>query len=166
MASASLIKQGLKAEKDHSPHHEEEKPKQFQEKNFSIGAGLEVKTEDLDTREDDIFQPFSFPSTSIESENLENPFFSEMIDNDFAGSFSPSFLSPTTSESAYFSVSPCHKINNFGLANNVQTPESDLNDIPSAPTSVSNSPIGDLDLTLDKMDFESDFPFDSPEFFF
>ncbi|PON76543.1 WRKY domain containing protein [Trema orientale] len=168
MASASLIKQGFKAEKNQFPHHEEgkeEKPKQSQSTFFGLGAGFEVKTEDLDTREDDIFQPFSFSSTPIESENLGNHFFSEMIDTNFAGSFSPSFISPTSSESAYFSVSPCHNISSFGLANNVKTPESDLNEILSAPTSVSNSPIGDLDLTLDKVDFESNFPFDSPEFF-
>ncbi|KAM6600253.1 hypothetical protein CsatA_019862 [Cannabis sativa] len=157
VASSSLTK------KNHFPHNEvvvkEDKIRQSQVKPFT----LEVKTEDLDTREDHMFAPFSFPSTPIESEH--NHFFSEMIETDFAGGFSSPFISPATSDSAYFSVSPCHKMTSFGLANNVQTPESDLTEILSAPTSLTNSPMGDLDLTLDNVDFEMNFPFDSPEFF-
>ncbi|KAK9013737.1 hypothetical protein V6N11_041734 [Hibiscus sabdariffa] len=44
---------------------------------------------------------------------------------------------------------------------------SDLTEIMSAPTSVTNSPIGDLDLKeLDRFEFDPNFPFDeNPEFF-
>ncbi|XP_062091437.1 probable WRKY transcription factor 46 [Humulus lupulus] len=156
VASSSLTKMS------HFPHPEvvhKDKLKQSQEKPFS----LEVKTEDLDTSEDHMFQPFSFASTPIESEDI--PFFSEMIESDFAGGFSSPFISPTTSDSAYFSVSPCHKMSSFGLANSVRTPESDLTEILSAPTSLANSPMCDLDLSLDNVDFEMNFPFDSDEYF-
>ncbi|EXB62209.1 putative WRKY transcription factor 46 [Morus notabilis] len=171
MASAnSLPKHGLKAENnDQFPTHEEqdqeeEKPKQPQ------ATGLGVKTEDFDTNniEDGrgIFQPFSFLSTPIESDNVGRDFFSDIVENGIAGPFSPPFVSPAGSESTSLSVSPWHNMSSFGLANNnVQTSESDLTDILSTPNSVTNSPIGDLDLTLDKVDLELDFPFDSPEFF-
>ncbi|KAE8726742.1 putative NAD(P)-binding Rossmann-fold superfamily protein [Hibiscus syriacus] len=79
-----------------------------------------------------------------------------LIENDIMGSLSLAFVSPATSESNYFSVSPCH-MGSF---------ESDLTDIISDPTSVSNSPIGDLDISsLDKLEFDPSFPFDNPEFF-
>jgi len=78
------------------------------------------------------------------------------------GSLSPTFLSPTTSESNMFPMSPC-RLNSYGLGHNVQTSESDLTDIISAPTSVTNSPILNLDFSLDKVDL--DFPFDNPDFF-
>ena len=171
VASASLIKQGLKVEKGQSPREgEEEKIEEKKEKLkrskstlFNLRAGLEVKTEGLDTTEDGIFQPFAFPSTPIESENLETNFFSDIIENNFAGSFSQPFISPAGSESSNLSVSLWHSV---GLANNVQSPESNLTEIISNPNSVTNSPIGDLaDLTLDEVDFGVNFPFDSPEFF-
>ncbi|OVA01933.1 DNA-binding WRKY [Macleaya cordata] len=126
---------------------------------------LEVKTEDLDTQE---FRSssFSFPSTSpmgcLEKEN--NIFSSLTPDNHFMGNFSPPFISPTTSESNYLSP---YRINSFG-GQNLQTSESDLNEIISAATSASNSPILDLDLDLDldfPVDFDSHFPFDTPGFF-
>lgn len=125
---------------------------------FNYGGGL--KSEDLEIREDDIFPSFSFPSTPIGSENADNNIFSQtiMLENNFMGSFSP------TSESNLFSLSPCH-MNSYGLGHNMQTSESDLTDIISAPTSVTNSPIGNLDFSLDKVDIDPNFPFDNPEFF-
>jgi hypothetical protein len=48
----------------------------------------------------------------------------------------------------------------------VQTPESELTtEIISAPTSVTNSPIGDFDISIDNVDFDTTFPFDNPDFF-
>lgn len=171
---ASLIKQGLKVEKDQSPREgegEEEKVEEEKEKlkrskstRFNLRAGLEVKTEDLDTTEDGIFQPFAFPSTPIESENLEMNLFSGIVENSFAGSFSQPFISPAGSESSSLSVS-LWQMSTVELANNVQSSESNLTEIISNPNSATNSPIGNLaDLTLDKVDFEVNFPFDSPEF--
>ncbi|XWS76897.1 hypothetical protein CRYUN_Cryun01aG0217400 [Craigia yunnanensis] len=121
----------------------EEKQKQSQEMFLSFEAGLKVKTEDLDNRED-IFPSFPFP---VESEEVENSIFvKSLMENDIMGNLSPPFMSPATSESNYFSLSPYH-MGSFGLSHNVQTSESDLTEIISAPTSVTNSPIGDLDIS-------------------
>ena len=140
----------------------EEKQKQSQEMFLSFGAGLKVETEDLDNREA-IFPSFSFP---VESEEVENSiFFKALMENEIMGNLSSAFMSPVTSESNYFSVSPC-QMGTFGLGQNVQTSESDLTEIISAPTSVTNSPIGDLDISsLDKLEFDPSFPFDNLEFF-
>ncbi|KAK3194649.1 hypothetical protein Dsin_025959 [Dipteronia sinensis] len=149
--------------------HEDQNQKQSQEVtmfNFGSNAGLRVKTENLDDRED-IFPLFSFPQTSIEADNVEeNMFIASLIENNFMGSFSPKFISPATSESNYFPVSPSHNMNYFGSGHSVQTPESDLTEIISAPNSVTNSPIGeDFDFSLVNVDFEPNFPFDNLEFF-
>ncbi|KDP28582.1 hypothetical protein JCGZ_14353 [Jatropha curcas] len=86
------------------------------------------KSDDLE-----IFPPFSL--------NEENDIFKESImENDFFVNFSPAFISPATSSG-------------FGIDNNARTPESD-----SAPTSVTNSPIGDWDLSIDNVDFDSNLP--------
>ncbi|XP_037494251.1 probable WRKY transcription factor 46 [Jatropha curcas] len=86
------------------------------------------KSEDLE-----IFLPFSL--------NEENDIFKESImENDFFVNFSPAFISPATSSG-------------FGIDNNARTPESN-----SAPTSVTNSPIGDWDLSIDSVDFDSTLP--------
>ncbi|XVE73737.1 hypothetical protein DITRI_Ditri11bG0142500 [Diplodiscus trichospermus] len=140
----------------------EEKQKQSQEMLLSKEAGVKVKTEELDNR-DNIVPSFSFP---VESEEVENgSFLKSLTENDMMGNLSPAFMSPTTSESNYFSVSPCH-MGSFGLGHNVQTSESDHTEIISAPTSVTNSPIGDLDISLlDKLEFDPSFPFDNLEFF-
>ncbi|KAK8636229.1 hypothetical protein V6N13_004933 [Hibiscus sabdariffa] len=134
----------------------EEKQKQSKEILMSFETGLKVKTEDLDIR-DDIFPSFPF---RIESEEVGNGLFvKSLMENDI------SFVSPAVSESNYFSVSPFH-MGSFGLAQNVQTSESDLTEMISAPTSVTNSPIVDLDISsLDKLEFDPSFPFDNPDFF-
>ncbi|KAK1558982.1 hypothetical protein Q3G72_009076 [Acer saccharum] len=160
---------GMSKEKRNHQHylikqqeHEDQNQKQSQELmmfSFGSAAGLKVKTEDLDNRED-IFPSFSFPLTSTEADNVEeNMFIESFIENNFMGSFSPKFISPATSESNYFSVSPSHNMNNFGLGHSVHTTESDLTEIISAPNSVTNSPIGE------DFDFDPNFPFDNLEFF-
>lgn len=130
---------------------EAEKPEASQEMSFGFGAGLRVKTEDLDTREDDIFPSFSFPSTPIEPENVgDHIFCATLMDG-----YSPTFASPAaTFEPDYLqAVSPC-QMSSFGLGlDYVQTSESGLSEIISAPTSVTNSPIGDFGFSLDDLDF-------------
>ncbi|XVE77261.1 hypothetical protein DITRI_Ditri13aG0048000 [Diplodiscus trichospermus] len=135
----------------------EEKKKQSKEMFLSSEAGLKVKKEELDNREVAIFPSFSL---SVEPEEVESSIFVKaLMENDIMGYLSPSFMSPATSESNYFSESFC-------LGQNVQTSESDLTDIISAPTSVTNSPIVDLDISsLDKWEFDPSFPFDNLEFF-
>nr|WGV38258.1 WRKY [Loropetalum chinense var. rubrum] len=147
------------------PNPQEEKQKQSQQKFIDFGTGFNVKSEELDIR-DQIFPSFSFPSTPIGSENLDDYIFSQAMteSNSFMGSFSPAYISPATSESNYFSMSSC-QMNSFGMGQNLQTSESDHTDIISAPNSVTNSPIGDLDFSLSPVDFVSNFPFDNPDFF-
>lgn len=162
VASASVASERSKENKNH--YQPQKLPSQ--EIVFNFGGGL--KSEDLETREDDIFPSFSFPSTPIGSQNADNNIFSETmleLENNFMGSFSPTFISPATSESNLFPMSPCH-MNNYGLGLIVQTSESDLTaEIISAPTSVTNSPIGNWDFSLDKVEIDPNFPFDNPEFF-
>ncbi|KAG2725486.1 hypothetical protein I3843_01G069500 [Carya illinoinensis] len=163
MAPSSRTSESLK-ENRNSCHlkqqPQEEKPPQEIVSEF--GEGHLVKAEELENGEDDKFPFFSFPSTPIESENADdNIFESLMLNSHFIGSLSPTFISPATSESNLFSMSPCH-INCYGLGHNVQTSESDHTDIISAPTSVTNSPIGDFDFSLD---LDQNFQFDNPEFF-
>ncbi|KAJ4831819.1 hypothetical protein Tsubulata_040610 [Turnera subulata] len=146
---------------------QEVKPKLSKEATFNFG-GLQVKTEGLDTREEeDTFPSFSFPYAPIGDElDEENNIFKEYsMESNFLGSLSPAFVSPTASESNYFSMSPCH-LNNFGAGQNVQASESDLTEIMSAPNSVTNSPIGgDFDILLDNVNFDTSFSLDNLEFF-
>ncbi|CAA0827215.1 Probable WRKY transcription factor 53 [Striga hermonthica] len=99
---------------------------------------LEPKPENQElVTKDDKFPFFSFPPTPIESENLETQFFSES--SSFMGTnYSPRFLPKATSES-YFS-------NDFG---------SDFGEIISSPTPYTNFSFGDLDFSIDQIDFSS-----------
>uniref|UniRef100_A0A2P2IWG1 WRKY domain-containing protein n=2 Tax=Rhizophora mucronata TaxID=61149 RepID=A0A2P2IWG1_RHIMU len=138
---------------------DQERPKSsVDDATIAYGEQPEIESsKDFDTVKEHIFPSFAF--TAIENENEEhNIFLDYLTENNFLDSLSPSFVSPATSESNYFS---CH-LNNFGMADNVHTPESELNDIISTPTSVTNSPIDDLDIY--SMDLTANFPFDSPEF--
>lgn len=160
-ASASSTKEGAKYKQ--SRHHDRQEPevKESQELIISFGTSeLEGKTEDLDNKEE-IFPSFSFPQTSItEDDNMEHNIFTEStmeMEINFMRSFSPSFLLPTDSESKYFSVSPCHMNNSVGLEQTVHTPESGV--------STPNSPIGDFDFSLVKVDLDPNFPLDNLDYF-
>ncbi|XP_050385828.1 probable WRKY transcription factor 46 [Argentina anserina] len=147
----------LKGKQNVSLKQEAGTPKQTPEKSFSFG--LRVKTENLDTTEEEkkILQPFSVPSTPIGSEsNVVGEHVFAAMENDFIRSYSPTFGFPATFESDYFAaVSACH----FELVgNDVQTSESDLtHEILSASTSAVNSPIGDFGFSLDDLDLDLDF---------
>ncbi|KAF6173008.1 hypothetical protein GIB67_006384 [Kingdonia uniflora] len=138
----------------------QEEPKQRQPQPHELLSNfqthLKVKTENLDTRELAPSASFSFPSTTpIECTESKDPIF---LNNSFMGSYSPQFLSPATSETNYYST-----MNSFGGPPNFQTSDSDLNEILSATTSASNSPIMDLDF-LDPSNFDSIFPLDASIF--
>ncbi|CAK7348750.1 unnamed protein product [Dovyalis caffra] len=167
VASPSPKNNFSKQSRYHCQQQHEGKPKPSKEIVLNFGSDcLQVKTEDMGSK-NDIFPSFSFPCTSFGNENEENNIFTEsMMENNFLGSLSPTFISPATSESNYFSMSPCH-MNSFGIGyQNVQTPDSELTtEIISAPTSVTNSPIGDLDISIDNVDFDTTFPFDDSELF-
>ncbi|KAK6920017.1 WRKY domain [Dillenia turbinata] len=112
-----------------------------------VKQSLKVKSEELDDKEQ-IFPPFTLPQT-------ESYIFSDSLteSSDLIGSFSPPFISSSTSESNLFSLI------------DFQSLESDHTEILSNPTSVTNSPIGDVDFSLDPIEFDPNFPFDSPDFF-
>lgn len=130
------------------------KRKQSEELLQQFRAELRIKTENNETAELACL-PFSFPSTSaIEYPEPENNIFSPVpLDTDYMGSF-PSYIniSPTTPESNYFS--PYHMNNTDGI-----------NQILSATTSPSNSPVVDLDFANYSMNFDTNFPFDNSNFF-
>ncbi|KAI9110101.1 hypothetical protein K1719_019142 [Acacia pycnantha] len=122
-----------------SQEEEEEKLEQSLVAFFTFEPELEVKMED-------IFPTSSgFPSTSGNN-------------NQFVENLSVDFISPSTSESNLFCLSPCH-MGSGGFGQNVQSSESEMTDIVSAPTSVTNSPLLDLDVLFNQQDFQSDFPF-------
>nr|KYP56080.1 putative WRKY transcription factor 46 [Cajanus cajan] len=165
VAPTSKTNMGLGENKHHN--HQKNQPQEEkiepQETIFSFGSsGLEVKTEDLDHKKD-IFPSFCFSSPSIGSEKEDNNMFSyAMIENN---NLMESFLiAPTTSEEPnIFCLSPCHWGSSTGLGQSMHASESDITDIVSAPTSVTNSPIMDLDFILAKIDFDTDFPINAPE---
>jgi hypothetical protein len=122
---------------------------------FDFGTTLQLKTEDM-VIVDGICPSFSFPSTPIESQNVETISFPEPLkENHFLGGDSLEFLSLLEFPN-----------DNFGFGENLQHSESDLSEIISAPTSVTNSPTGNLDFSsLDQADFDPNFQFDTSEFF-
>ncbi|XP_010266466.1 PREDICTED: probable WRKY transcription factor 41 [Nelumbo nucifera] len=163
-ASTSTEKPERKRNQDHlQPEQLPSQQNQSQEILLNFRTGLKVQTNDLDSREM-ISSSFSFPSTSFGCIKTENHIFSpSTLDNNFMGSYSPSFISPATSESNCFSMLPC-RMNSLQGGHNLQTSESDLTEIISAATSATNSPIMDLDFSLDTVDFDTNFPFDTPGF--
>ncbi|MBA0554064.1 hypothetical protein Golob_013193 [Gossypium lobatum] len=138
-------------------------PLQSQDTLSEFRAGLRVNTEGLDNKE--MAPPFSFASTSFGCIKSENHSFSPSGVLDYYnifGSFSSPFMSPDTPELNYFSVS---QMNNFQGVLNTQHSKSDLTELVSANTSATNSPIMDLDFSLDQVELDPNFPFDTPGFF-
>ncbi|KAF9687898.1 hypothetical protein SADUNF_Sadunf02G0141100 [Salix dunnii] len=165
VASPSLNNDFSKRSRYLSQQQHEEKPKPSKEIFRHVGLDCNEVKNDLGSK-DDIFPSFSFPCTSSGIENEENTIFTDSMVESFPGSCSPTFKSPATSESNYFSVSPCH-INSFGMCyQNVSTRGCGLTtEKISAPTSLTNSPTRDLDISIDNLDFDTTFPFDNLEFF-
>ncbi|EXC02925.1 putative WRKY transcription factor 41 [Morus notabilis] len=106
---------------------------------------------------------FTFPSSQYGGLNGEDGFSPLVLESEtFMGSFSRSFVSPATPESGYYA--PFQMNNSAGLQY-VHRSESDLTEIISANTSATNSPIPDMDFSLDSVDIDPNFPFDTPGFF-
>ncbi|XVF51345.1 hypothetical protein PTKIN_Ptkin04bG0177800 [Pterospermum kingtungense] len=132
---------------------------------LNLRQSLRVNTEGLDNKE--MAPSFSFPSTSFECLKSEHHGFSPsgVLDNsNIFGSFSSPFMSPVTPELNYFSGSHS-QMDNFGGILSAEHSESDLGDLISANTSATNSPIMDLDFSLDEVELDPNFPFDTPGFF-
>lgn len=121
-------------------------------------ANLRVETEDFEKKEASSSFSFPYGIENLTSDGHPSSF-SQLVNENQMGNFSPSFISPATSGSSYFSVSP-YQMNSFG-----QFPESDHNEIISTNTSTTNSPILDLDFQIDHVDLDPNFPFDTPGFF-
>ncbi|XP_074329884.1 uncharacterized protein LOC141667344 [Apium graveolens] len=148
----------------YEPKQEEQIQEPKAETIISFGGSL--KTEELGrSMEVERLPSFSFPCTIVESVYKKDHLFSEdSRENNFMASSYSSYITPETSECSYLSLSPYH-MDNFGIAQNLQSSESDLTEILSAPNSVTNSPIGHFDISLDSVDFDPNFSSDILEFF-
>jgi hypothetical protein len=134
---------------------------QRQQQNQSQDPFVKFGTEKVVDTKDEIFPSFTFPCAAIESDNKTDK------DNIFMGDL--------ILDQSIFIMSPeldnCFLMSDFGIGNTThisQRSESDYTtDTFSAPTSVSNSPIGgeDLDFSMVKVEFDPNFPFDNPDFF-
>lgn len=145
------------------PKHENmSQPQQSQGNQMSFPTNLRVDTENLEGREK-MAAPFSFTSTSFGCMMSGDDFLSSMFDNNnFFSNISPSLLSPAAGESNYY-LEPPSQMRNIAL--NEQLSESDLTEILSANNSSTNSPIPAMDFTLDLVEINPNFPFDTPGFF-
>jgi hypothetical protein len=136
-------------------------PSQESFTNFS--NTLTVKTDNLGNEQ----SPFPFPSTSFGYATQENQSWvpSGLGNDSFLSSlFQTHLLSPVTPESNYFS-SPTFQMNDFdGFYNNPRS-ESDITEIISTNTSVTNSPIPNFHFPLDSAEIDPNFPFNTPGFF-
>lgn len=150
-------------EQKHNNYNDHQQ-EQSLDKLSDIRGSLRIDTEQLDDKE--MAYPFSFPSTSFGCFKGENSSFSlsALDNNTLLGSFSQPFFSPATPESNCFSAYAC-QASNFRGVHNVHRSESDLTEIFSANTSVTSSPILDLDFSLDPAEIDPNFPLDSPAFF-
>jgi hypothetical protein len=123
---------------------------------FNLRQCLRVNTEELNKETP---STFSFPSISFGCVKAGNSSLSTLLidNNNFQNSYSPPYISPAQNESNYFS--------NFGGIHHAYRSESDLTEMISANNSVSNSPIPDLDFSLDHAELDHNFLFNNPEFF-
>ncbi|KAL3498977.1 hypothetical protein ACH5RR_041709 [Cinchona calisaya] len=153
----STEKQELKHHSYNHYNHQTQQPKQML---MNFQANLRVSTGDSENK--DTVSPFSFPSTltHMEGENQILPI-STLVDDNLLGTCFPSFVSPATSGSNYIPISPCQMVN-FGRAQNLQSSDSDLTDITASAT---NSPIAGLDFSIDSVELDPNFPFNTHGFF-
>ncbi|PSS28797.1 WRKY transcription factor [Actinidia chinensis var. chinensis] len=138
-----------------------------QETLLSFQTGLKVLTKDLNTENQPV-SSFYFPSTSLfKAENYVPSH--TMTGNNLmtTTNFSPSFMSPGTSGSNYFSVSPTN-MTSFDSNQALPAPESELGGIvPASAASATTSPTLGLDFPFGGLDdqFEPTFTFDNSRFF-
>ncbi|KAJ6764835.1 WRKY TRANSCRIPTION FACTOR 30-RELATED [Salix koriyanagi] len=141
-----------------------------QELLLNFRRGLKVITEELDSRghgqqsfpADHTFQ---FPSTSTVEPEKSSLFAPSMVENNFLGSFPPSFINPSGSATNYYSVSPNDQIqHSFAGNKNFQSSESELTDIISAAASTTTSATVGLDFPYGNVDIDPSFTFDNSGF--
>ncbi|XP_027338047.1 probable WRKY transcription factor 41 [Abrus precatorius] len=131
---------------------------------LNLREGLRVLTENLDHASNKPFDSLfhHFPSTSnIKTEDQVFP--SPATENNFTY---PSHVSPATSGTTYFSVSPSSG-NSFKGHPNLASSGFEINDMISASTSAANSPTVGLEFRFDQFNILLDsqnFSFDNPPF--
>ncbi|KAH6760948.1 hypothetical protein C2S52_008356 [Perilla frutescens var. hirtella] len=125
-------------------------------------SNLRVNTEVVDIQE--MPAHFSFPSTFAchEKENHCSPI-SAMAEDNNLGAYSPLFYSPATSGSNCFSTATYQMPDYGGIP--MQHSETDIADIMSANASTTNSPIGGMEFSIDPVEIDQIFPFNTPGFF-
>ena len=126
-------------------HQVEGNQNMSQETIVEFGTNPKIKTDELGLI-DETFLPvsFSLPPTSIEFQNMET-------------NTSPEEKNILGSDTYYFPMLQCQ---------NMQRSEADLYEAISAPTPVSNFPVGGLDLSFDLAGFDPNFMFGASEFLF
>lgn len=146
-------------------HNSNHQLKQSQEIISNSRAGLLMNNECLENKE--IASPFSFPSTQFGCMKGNDQCFPPLMldENNFLDGFSSSFIPPSQAESNYYFISP-NRMNNFGDVHNLHRSESDLPELQSANNSAANSPILNLDFSLDPAEIDPNFPFDTAGFSF
>ncbi|KAL3331467.1 hypothetical protein AABB24_035008 [Solanum stoloniferum] len=120
----------------------------------NLQANLRVNTNDLDKKEAACSFPFSPTFSGFVEENLH--FQMSQVDDNLVGGYSPSFVSPTTPESSYFSLPTC-QMNDSQRIYNVHHSESDLPDLFSANTSSTSSPIICLEFPPEHVELDPNF---------
>ncbi|KAL6578751.1 WRKY Transcription Factor [Orobanche minor] len=124
-------------------------------------AHLRVSTHNSDNDNNGTPSEFYFPPTMY-SENHDFPTASLFGDSHPGPSYCPTFLSPATSGTSYFSPANCHF---GGSTRSYQHSESDIAEIISARASTDNSPLGGVELPSDMWDLDPNFPFNASGFF-
>ncbi|CAI9094284.1 OLC1v1029996C1 [Oldenlandia corymbosa var. corymbosa] len=129
---------------------------------MNFRTNLRVKTGES-SESNDTRSPFSFASTyqQMDGESQIFPVSTIVEDSILGVGYSPSFISPATSGSNYFSLSPYQIINNQGTNHT----DSDLTEILSATASATNSPIAGLDFSYDSVELDPNFNFSASGFF-
>ncbi|KVI04625.1 probable WRKY transcription factor 30 [Cynara cardunculus var. scolymus] len=119
---------------------------------------LDLQTCDKPTTENIKTSSFQFPSTS------NNSIIFPTLDNAFDSNTSPSFISPTTSVPAYFTMSQPR----VSVVRNISSPvaaKSEVNNVVSVATSSTSSHNVDVGFQFGQMEFGNDFSFDNSIFF-
>ncbi|KAF5734773.1 WRKY transcription factor 53 family protein [Tripterygium wilfordii] len=140
-----------------NPNHDKQISHQ-QQQLLNFQKELRVNTEEFNNTQTQ--PPFSFPSTFGGIRSI-----SPAIDNSsLVGSFSPSYISPATPEPNYFSLPACPMIS-FDGNHNAYRSEYDSTEILSANSSSTSSPVLDLVFSLNPLEIDPNFPFDTSGFF-
>ncbi|KAG9143161.1 hypothetical protein Leryth_021363 [Lithospermum erythrorhizon] len=162
-------------------HHSNNESLQPGQMIMHLRTNLRVETNDLETTEER--SPFSAPPTFSSMTGETNECSLPVLpanDHRFPGTYTPSFISPGSSESNYFSTSSnqmydfkkIHDLKHSELeqngmfSTNASSTNSPItNGMFSTNASSTNSPITGLEFFMDPVDLDSNFPFDTTGFF-